>query len=36
MDDEVAAEMFRRLAIAPEIVIDMRGWPAGLVRGVTA
>jgi hypothetical protein len=36
MDDDVATEMFRRLAIALEIVIDMRGWPAGLVRRVTA
>jgi hypothetical protein len=32
MDDDVATEMFRRLAI----MCDMRGWPAGIVQGVTA
>ncbi len=36
MDEDTAAEMFRRLAIALEIMIDMKGWPAGVVRGVTA
>jgi hypothetical protein len=36
MDEDVAAEMFRRLAIALEIVIDMRVWSAGIVQRVTS
>jgi hypothetical protein len=32
----VAIAMFTRLAIAFEVMVDMKGWPAGKVRGVTA
>jgi hypothetical protein len=28
--------MFTRLAIALEVMTDMRGWPAGIVAGFTA
>jgi hypothetical protein len=31
----VAAVMFTRLAIALEVMADMRGWPSGQVAGVT-
>jgi hypothetical protein len=34
--EEVAAAMFTRCAIALEVMVDMRGWPAGNVAGVTA
>jgi hypothetical protein len=34
-DEEIAAAMFTRLAIACEIMTDMRGWPAGIVAGIT-
>jgi hypothetical protein len=32
----VAIAMFTPLAIALEVMVDMKGWPAGLVQGVTA
>jgi hypothetical protein len=35
-DDDVATVMFFRLALALEIMTDMRGWPAGIVAGLTA
>ncbi len=35
-DEAVAIAMFTRLAIALEIMVDMKGWPQGRVRGVTA
>jgi len=28
--------MFTRLAIALEVMADMRGWPSGRVAGITA
>jgi hypothetical protein len=34
-DEQVAAAMFTKLAIALEVMVDMRGWAAGVVRGVT-
>jgi hypothetical protein len=34
--DDVAIAMFTRLASALEVMVDMKGWPAGVVRGVTA
>ena len=34
-DQAIAAVMFTRLAIALEVMADMRGWPAGRVMGVT-
>jgi hypothetical protein len=34
-DEEIAAAMFTRLAIALEVMQDMRGWPAGIVAGLT-
>jgi len=35
-DEAVAIAMFTRLAIALEVMIDMKGWPAGIVAGLTA
>ncbi len=35
-DEAVAATMFTRLAIALEVMVDMRGWAAGRVAGITA
>ena len=35
-DEAVATAMFTRCAIALEIMSDMKGWPAGRVREVTA
>jgi hypothetical protein len=35
-DPAIAATMFTRLAIACEIMTDMRGWPAGVVAGLTS
>ena len=35
-DQAIAAVMFTRLAIALEIMTDMKGWSAGQVVGVTA
>jgi len=35
-DPAVAAAMFTRLAIALEVMADMKGWPAGIVAGLTA
>jgi hypothetical protein len=32
----VAGNVWLRLATVYEIMIDMRGWPAGKVMGVTA
>ena len=34
-DEAIAATMFTRLAIALEVMTDMRGWPAGIVAGLT-
>jgi hypothetical protein len=34
-DEAVAAAMFTRLAIALEVMVDMRGWSTGVVQGVT-
>jgi hypothetical protein len=34
-DEAIAATMFTRLAIAFEIMSDMRGWPAGIVVGLS-
>jgi hypothetical protein len=35
-DPAIAAAMFTRLAIALEIMSDMRGWGEGIVAGLTA
>jgi hypothetical protein len=35
-DEAIAATMFTRLTIAFEIMRDMKGWPAGIVAGLTA
>jgi hypothetical protein len=35
-DETIAATMFTRLAIALEVMSDMRGWPAGVVAGLTS
>jgi hypothetical protein len=35
-EEQVAAAMFTRLAIALEVMVDMRGWASGAVQGVTA
>jgi len=35
-DEEVATTMFARLAVALEVMVDMKGWPAGVVAGLTA
>jgi hypothetical protein len=35
-DEAIAVAMFTRLAIALEVMADMKGWPAGIVAGVTA
>jgi hypothetical protein len=34
--EAVAEAMFTRVAIALEVMVDMKGWPAGVVQGVTA
>jgi hypothetical protein len=34
-DPAIAATMFTRLAIALEFMVDMKGWPAGIVAGLT-
>jgi hypothetical protein len=35
-DPAIAATMFTRLAIALEVMQDMKGWPVGIVAGLTA
>jgi hypothetical protein len=35
-DEALAIAMFTRIAIALEVMVDMKGWPAGNVAGVTA
>jgi hypothetical protein len=35
-DEGIAAAMFTRLAIALEVMVDMKGCTAGVVQGVTA
>ena len=35
-DEAIAATMFTRLAIALEVMVDMRGWGEGIVAGLTA
>jgi len=34
--DAVAATMYMRTAICLEVLVEMRGWPAGIVAGFTA
>jgi hypothetical protein len=34
-DPAIAAAMFTRLAIAREVMVDMRGWGEGIVAGIT-
>jgi hypothetical protein len=34
-DEALAIAMFTRLAIALEVMVDMKGWPAGRVVGLT-
>jgi hypothetical protein len=34
-DPAIAATMFTRLAIALEVMTDMRGWGEGIVAGLT-
>jgi hypothetical protein len=32
----VSTDVIAELAIALEVMVDMRGWPAGVVQGVAA
>jgi hypothetical protein len=34
--EAIAAAMFARAAICLEVLADMRGWPTGVVAGLTA